>query len=384
MDKKILQNILDTKLYLYTIIVIFSILIIIPIIFQTLIIPSFKNQIVVNVLDESKRVANHLAYSIDFVNLDKKEIDYKLKAEMNQFQIDKVHFFRKDGKVIYSTIKEKIGSMNTHSYFHEIVAKGRSYFTIKHDGDSSSEDEKIKTDIIEIYIPILKNNKFQSAFELYYDISKEMNQFNELSSIIMKVNIFGSLLASFLLYIVAYITSRKNLEIKKYQEKLKTQAHTDALTNLYNRRYFFEMARFLMNVSQRNKEKISICIIDIDNFKKINDTYGHIMGDYVIKTLASELTALTRNSDMVVRYGGEEFVILFPNTDIYGAQSISNKICKHIEALTVSLDKIKLNFSISIGISEYKDAQCLDTFVHNADTALYTAKNSGKNRVVIE
>lgn len=384
MDKKILQNILDTKLYLYTIIVIFSILIIIPIIFQTLIIPSFKNQIIVNVLDESKRVANHLAYSIDFVNLDEKEIDSKLKAEMNQFQIDKVHFFRKDGKVIYSTVKEKIGSMNTHSYFHEIVAKGRTYFTIKHDGDSSSEYDKIKTDIIDIYIPILKNNKFQSAFELYYDISKELNEFNALSSIIMKVNVFGSLLASFLLYIVAYITSRKNLEIKNYQEKLKKQAHTDALTNLYNRRYFFEMARFLMNVSQRNKEKISLCIIDIDNFKNINDTYGHIMGDYVIKTLASELTALTRNSDMVVRYGGEEFVILFPNTDIYGAQSISNKICKHIEALTVSLDKTNLNFTISIGISEHKDEQNLDTFVHNADTALYTAKNSGKNRVEIE
>lgn len=383
MNKKILKNILDTKIYLYTIIIIFSILISIPIVFQKVIIPSFKNQIVNNVLDESKRIAIHLSNSIDYINLNKDEIDLLMTRALQEFQIKKIHYFNKEGKILYSTIKEKIGTINTQSYFHEIVAKGDVYFKMTHKGDQSADNENVDTDNIEIYIPIMKKDNFHAAFELYYDVSKQLNEFNKLSKLIMKINIFICILASFLLYIIVYFISKKNLEIKKYQEKLKTMAHCDSLTNLYNRRYFYDLANPIISLSKRNDKPICVCMIDIDNFKNINDTYGHQIGDSVIKSLANKLCDFTRESDIVARYGGEEFIVLLPNTNIHGAKSIMQKICTHIEKLEFTLNNIQIQFTISIGISEYEKSQNIDEFIHQADNALYVAKNAGKNRVEI-
>lgn len=384
MNKKILQNILHTKLYLSIIITVLLILISLNIILQTLLIPSFKEQIIANILNESKRVAKHLSKSISFSNLDTQTIDLIMTEEMDEFQIHKVHYFDKDGKVIYSTIKENIGTINKNDYYFNIVAKGNIFYKIVKKGEKSSENESISKDIIEIYIPILKDNLFIGSFELYYDISLEIKNFEKLSKFTTKSVIICSLLAFVFFLFIMYITSSRNLEIKEYQKKLKNLADTDSLTNLFNRRYFYKMANHFLELSKRNHESISICMIDIDNFKKINDSYGHQEGDNVIKILSKELLSLTRCSDMVARYGGEEFIILFPNTNINGAVTIAEKICSTIRNLNQKELNLNLNFTISIGVSEYHNNQNLDDFINQADYALYTAKNSGKDRVCVK
>lgn len=384
MPKKILKNILHTKLYISTIITVLFILISLNVILKTILIPSFKEQIITNILNESKRVARHLSKSIDFINLDTTTINSLVKEEMDEFQIYKVHYFDQNGKVLYSTTKENIGTINTNDYFFNIVTKGNVYYKIVKKGETSSENIYVNKDIIEIYTPIMKDSVFQGSFELYYDISEEIKNFNNLSTSTFRIVLICSLLAFIILLVIIYTTSSKNLEIKEYQKKLKNLADTDALTELYNRRYFYKMANHFLELSKRNHEPISVCMIDIDNFKKINDSYGHQEGDSVIKALSKELLSLTRSSDMVARYGGEEFIVLFPNTNIKGALTIAEKICFTIENIEKEKYNISLNFTVSIGVSEYQSNQSLDEFINRADYALYNAKNSGKNRVCID
>lgn len=174
------------------------------------------------------------------------------------------------------------------------------------------------------------------------------------------------------------VTSRENIE-----KQLKEQAYRDPLTQLYNRRYFYEMAEKFLSLAQRDKTPLSIIMIDIDNFKLINDTYGHSIGDDVIKLVSVTLIKLVRESDVVSRFGGEEFAIIFPDSNIENTKSIAQKIRKEIEQEAITLDKDIIKFTVSIGVAQmnYVNGRYIDDILHNADIALYEAKNSGKNKV---
>jgi diguanylate cyclase (GGDEF)-like protein len=173
-------------------------------------------------------------------------------------------------------------------------------------------------------------------------------------------------------------------KLKEAQKELKRLASVDPMTNLYNRRYFLEASEHMLALAKRKKENISTIILDIDRFKRINDRYGHKIGDDVIILLAKKLLEHTRKSDIVSRFGGEEFVILLPNTDIDGALTIAEKIRTIVEKLNINISDDKmLNFTVSIGVSEVDLEKDIDTevSVNRADKALYEAKNSGRNRV---
>jgi len=180
---------------------------------------------------------------------------------------------------------------------------------------------------------------------------------------------------------------RQTQELKKAQEELKLLALTDPLTKLYNRRYFTQMSESCLELAKRNNTNASILMIDIDNFKSINDTYGHKIGDDVIVIISSLLQKQNRKSDIVCRWGGEEFIILLSNTNTNGAIIIAQKIRNLVENSVITLDNNdQIKFTISIGISEIytqydKD---IEDSINRADKALYKAKDSGKNRVEIE
>ncbi len=125
-------------------------------------------------------------------------------------------------------------------------------------------------------------------------------------------------------------------------------------------------------------------MMDIDHFKVINDTHGHLVGDDVLKEISKILLELTRQSDIVVRYGGEEFIVLLPNTKIKGALSIANKIHTTIGDFKIPINNNILKFTISIGVAEcdWKAENTIDSIIYSADKLLYEAKNSGRNRVV--
>jgi len=173
-------------------------------------------------------------------------------------------------------------------------------------------------------------------------------------------------------------------ELLETQVKLQEQAHKDPLTNLYNRRHFKEINESLFSMSRRGNNPLCVLLIDIDNFKNINDTYGHHIGDLVIKSLANIFINTIRKSDIAIRYGGEEFLILLTNTTLKNAHIISEKLRNHVENTTIKSENIiNLKFTISLGLATVKeDDKDIDAAVLQADKALYVAKDSGKNKTV--
>ncbi|MBD3831341.1 MAG: GGDEF domain-containing protein, partial [Arcobacter sp.] len=170
------------------------------------------------------------------------------------------------------------------------------------------------------------------------------------------------------------ILKEKNAELKKSNKNLSVKAYHDNLTKILNRN------GFLKRLSEINN-KYTLAIIDIDKFKSINDTYGHDVGDYVLKDLATLISNKIRTTDIFARWGGEEFVLVLDTPDLLQAQNISDNLRKEVEN---SKFKTVGKITISIGISEFKTKN--DTFedvFKKADQALYQAKMSGRNRVFV-
>ncbi len=370
MNFKVIKNIWETKTYFNLLLFLVAVLIAITITLQINVLPALKNMALNSILNEAKKVSLHMSNLIDYNNEKTKNIDKKLQTLLIDFNIDKVHYFNKNGKIIYSTVKDKIGTINTYTYFKDIVLQGKSYHSIKLKGSINLHNDLLTKSIIEIYIPIMKNDSFIGAFELYYDISKVVKKFDDYSSLIFKLNLLIVLGTFVLFFILLYLISAKSLKEKELISK-------DYLTNLYNRRYFYDIAEKYLCLSKRKDTPLSLCMIDIDNFKQINDTYGHSVGDEVLKSFALETKSLIRESDILVRFGGEEFLLFLPDTHINHAEILSNKICQHLENLENTI-----SFTVSIGIAEYKTTESIDELIAQSDRCLYAAKKEGKNKVI--
>jgi diguanylate cyclase (GGDEF)-like protein/PAS domain S-box-containing protein len=172
-------------------------------------------------------------------------------------------------------------------------------------------------------------------------------------------------------------------EQKALQEKLKTQAFQDYLTGLPNRRHFMEQAAIELARVARYGGELSLLMVDVDNFKKVNDTYGHQTGDRVLQKLGEVSKAILRDVDLIGRIGGEEFAILLPETDGEKAREVAERLRVAIAHESLILEMgVPLQFTVSIGVATIADhAINLDTFLARADTALYHAKTTGRNKI---
>ncbi len=174
------------------------------------------------------------------------------------------------------------------------------------------------------------------------------------------------------------------LELKIANERLRELAYRDALTGLFNHRYFKEIMLAEVERAARYQNPLSLLLIDIDLFKKVNDTFGHPAGDYVLHEVASTFTKLVRNCDIVARYGGEEFAIILPETVGSSAKVLAQRVRRGIEQLEIHYETNTIPVTISCGIAscDFKTtAMTLAEFVEYSDRALYKAKKNGRNRV---
>ncbi len=168
------------------------------------------------------------------------------------------------------------------------------------------------------------------------------------------------------------------------EEKLKFLATTDDLTGLSNRRHFMERAEYEIAQALRHDRPLSIIQLDIDHFKKINDTHGHAAGDRALKFLASSLTEQLRSTDTIGRIGGEEFVLLFPNTSLQTAYTVAEKIRTFFESNRVDYEDKMLGITISMGITSLRQGNTnIEVLLREADEACYAAKDAGRNRTIL-
>ncbi len=175
----------------------------------------------------------------------------------------------------------------------------------------------------------------------------------------------------------------QNLELIEKIQELKATANTDFLTGLYNRRFFYEAGRIAFARAQRKGSPIAVAMIDIDFFKKINDTFGHDAGDEVLKRLAAVLRTRARRADIVARLGGEEFCILFEDADPDRLPEILESLRAAVAAAEVDVEGRRITATISIGAWSRLGVS-LDEMIRHADDMLYRAKQTGRNRVVLD
>jgi diguanylate cyclase (GGDEF)-like protein len=172
--------------------------------------------------------------------------------------------------------------------------------------------------------------------------------------------------------------------MQSLNNQLEKISRVDGLTGLYNRRFWEEQFVMEFKRDKRSDSPSALIMIDIDHFKKVNDTYGHPAGDEVIKALAGIIKKATRETDVAGRYGGEEFAIMLPDTPVANVEFVSERIRRLVEKCTVVYDEIDISFTISIGIAGFKQTHADSTqWLDSADKALYQAKESGRNRVIV-
>ena len=164
-------------------------------------------------------------------------------------------------------------------------------------------------------------------------------------------------------------------------EALKQLALTDPLTQIKNRRAFFDISKEYLKLSTRNTFHLSLLILDIDFFKKVNDIYGHVIGDEVLKYLVNTVKISLREADIFARYGGEEFVILLPETKLDGAVIVAESIRLLIESTPFQDKDLYINITVSIGVKEFTNEENMSALIDNADRLLYLAKENGRNRI---
>ena len=162
------------------------------------------------------------------------------------------------------------------------------------------------------------------------------------------------------------------------------KAYIDPLTGLNNRAAFDKSIEQEIDLAKRHGHTVSLMMLDIDKFKQINDNYGHLVGDAVLKTFADCIMSCMRSSDIAFRYGGEEFVILLRNTQTSGAKLLAERMRKSVEDMKFEYDNISLNASVSIGLAEFREGDTRLKLVERADGLLYKAKENGRNQVVTD
>lgn len=194
---------------------------------------------------------------------------------------------------------------------------------------------------------------------------------------IMMATIVPLLVTPWISAVVLYLL----VELDKAHSALTVLSRTDALTQTFNRGYFNAALQAEILRAARHDQPLSILLADIDHFKQVNDNHGHDAGDAVLRQLARVWRSQLRTSDILARFGGEEFVVLMPHTNNDGVQVIADRLRKSAEQMQTRFGDSKIDVTVSIGIAQFENNESAEQLLRRADKQLYAAKRSGRNRV---
>lgn len=181
---------------------------------------------------------------------------------------------------------------------------------------------------------------------------------------------------------LCYAALRLVFSLEQARRQLDILATRDELTGLHNRRHFMNVVEAEWDRARRYGNTAALLLIDVDHFKLVNDTHGHLCGDELLRRIAAAAAEMLRQPDVLARFGGEEFVVFLPHTDILGAIDVAERIRERVKALSVEWAGCQVTTSVSIGVAPLRlEMPSLDWLLHEADTALYAAKGDGRNCV---
>lgn len=184
--------------------------------------------------------------------------------------------------------------------------------------------------------------------------------------------------------IVGYIDLNLYFELEQSRQEIRALANTDELTQIFNRSYFLELAKREIERSRRTGHPLAVILFDIDNFKKVNDSLGHLAGDFVLRETCRACKVMTRPYDIFARFGGEEFIFLLPDADKARAKVVADRLRQVIAEHTITHNNTIVRITVSVGIAVFDPKRdTLDDLIRRADSALYRAKRLGKNRLEV-
>jgi diguanylate cyclase (GGDEF)-like protein len=385
------------KTYLRNILLVsLAIGIVLPLYDILFIFPAVSKMLIENTRDDAIRVAKHLSSLLitesggldDAVSTD--ALLDEIKEPTEEFELLKVKVFSESGEILFSTDPEEIGVVNRNEYFSRAVAKGEVYTKIILKKQKSLEGQTMNSDVVETYVPLMIDGEIRGAFEIYYDITAKKEQLDRLlsrSSIIIFTLAFGLIIA----IIVTLTKENRNIaERERAEEKIHYLAHYDVLTGLPNRFLYKEHLSHALSSAERNGEMLAILFVDLDDFKQVNDTFGHSVGDLLLQEVAARFGKTLRKSDVlarqgdkegstsIARFGGDEFIVLLG--DIEGESDAAKAAHRLFDALSdpFAVAGHQISVGASIGISLYpRDGEDFETLTKNADAAMYRAKSQG-------
>ena len=316
-------------------------------------------------------------------------LDERIRHFLKPFGLLKVKVYTRDQRIIYSTDRAIIGERDPDNRRLRNALGGRSDSElVRRDRvQDLANEQRLDVDVVETYVPIYDDDgDVIGCLEVYMDVSRYRLEIGQIVSL--------AIIAIGVIMLAVYGTSFKFLrkstqKLKEAQDMLELYAASDPLTGLYNRRHILARAR--QELARLHRERanddghpgMSFTMLDLDHFKKINDTYGHLVGDEVLKETARRILATTRAYDLAGRFGGEEFIVVHPNADYTQAQGIASRIWGAIRAEPYVIEGRKINVTASLGVATLDPATENDFMpaLKRADLALYDAKNTGRDRV---
>ncbi|WP_370277201.1 GGDEF domain-containing protein [Pontibacterium sp.] len=338
-------------------------------------------------LKPSSHSASPLTDYLDAAALDR--LDQRMDKFLSPHGILKVKVFSLNGTVVYSTDRSIIGQQNANNPNLLIALQGEpvSKLQTKESFLDIKSEQRFDVDVVETYVPIRNaDGVVVGCFEIYQDTTIFRDEVA--NGVTMSVVVLGSVLL--LVFSIAYLFLKTAVNrLLDAQEKLHDLAIRDSLTGLINRREIAirgeqEFSRYKRLSIGSEHSPYSVMMIDLDHFKSINDNYGHVVGDQVLKQVADYLAQAVRNYSNVGRYGGEEFILVLPGGSSEDAFSIAERIRSGISTQPMGFDGGAVNVTVSIGVSLVsEDDDHFEDTVNRADRALYHAKEQGRNRVSV-
>jgi len=312
-------------------------------------------------------------------------LNRRIRRFLTAFNVVKVKIYNADKVIVFSSEDALIGVRDTGNIRLERALQG---IHDSHQENKSAlrdlvNEEKLDVDVVESYIPIRIGNVVVGAFEIYADVTQYRKEI--VATVTNSVSILGGILIA--VFGVSFLfVKNASVQLREAQDKLHVLATIDTLTGAYNRSAIVDRAREEISRIDRRREQqndysLSFIMLDIDHFKKVNDIYGHLAGDQVLRDMAVRIQETLRGYDQLGRYGGEEFLIILPDAAFEGAVVVAERVRQAVRSRPFRYYDTPLGVTVSLGIAtSFSAEEDLGIVIKRADMGLYKAKAEGRDR----